>query len=95
MGMPEFENNEITRGQAITDMIESIAQEQTALSHILNAEVKNLQKIVGLSTVPDDMELILSTNKSVKQMVTSITRLEVLIQTKLELFEDCLCEENE
>lgn len=92
MGMPEFRDSGITRRQAITDIIESIALEQAALSHILNAEGEKIQKIVGLSVIPDDIEIMLATNKSVKHMVNSITRLEVLLQTKLELFENCLCD---
>ncbi|WP_352400810.1 hypothetical protein [Anaerotignum sp.] len=92
MGMPEFRDSGITRRQAITDIIESIALEQAALSHILNAEGEKIQKIVGLSAIPDDIEIMLATNKSVKHMVNSITRLEVLLQTKLELFENCLCD---
>lgn len=95
MGMPEFKNSGISRSQAITDIIESIALEQTALSHVLNAEGEKIQKVVALSTMPADVNKMLSTNKSVKHMVNSITRLEVLLQTKLELFSECLCEEEE
>ncbi|WP_352401141.1 hypothetical protein [Anaerotignum sp.] len=94
MGMPEIKNSGISRSQAITDIIESIALEQTALSHILNAEGEKIQKVVALSAVPNDVLYMLETNKSVKHMVNSITRLEVLLQTKLELFSECLCQED-
>lgn len=92
--MPEIKNSGISRSQAITDIIESIALEQTALSHILNAEGEKIQKVVALSAVPNDVLYMLETNKSVKHMVNSITRLEVLLQTKLELFSECLCQED-
>lgn len=38
MGMPVIEASNIKRCDAITDIIESVALEQVALSHILNAE---------------------------------------------------------
>lgn len=44
MGMPIIRPSRATRQQSITDIIESVALEQTALSHILNAEGEKLQK---------------------------------------------------
>ena len=38
MGMPVITPSITTRAQAVTDIIESVALEETALSHILNAE---------------------------------------------------------
>ena len=35
--------NPITMAQAVTDLLESIALEETALSHILNAEGEKIQ----------------------------------------------------
>ena len=89
MGMPIITPGTSTRCQAITDIITSVALEQTALSHILNAEGEKIQKVVFLSTTSSEM---LAVNKSVENMVKSITRLEMVLQGKLELFEDCLCE---
>lgn len=89
MGMPIIRPGTGTRCEAITDIIETVALQQTALSHILNAEGEKIQKIVGLSTP----EFMLETNKSVQDMVTAISKLELLLQSKLELFEDCLCED--
>lgn len=89
MGMPIITPSNITRCQAITDIIQSVALEQTALSHILNAEGEKIQKVVALSTTAADM---LAVNKSVKSMVDAISRLEIILHGKLELFEDCLCE---
>jgi len=77
------------REQAITDLIESVALEQTALSHILNAEGEKIQKAVANTT---SQEQLLAINNSVRTMVNSITRLEMVLQAKLELFNDCLCE---
>lgn len=88
MGMPIITPSTTTRSQAITDIIESVALEQTALSHILNAEGENIQKNVALTTSTQEM---LNVNKSVELMVNSVARLEMVLQSKLELFSDCLC----
>ena len=39
--------NPITMAQAVTDLLESIALEETALSHILNAEGEKIQKVLA------------------------------------------------
>ena len=44
MGMPVITASATTRDQAITDLIQSVALEETALSHILNAEGEKIQK---------------------------------------------------
>ncbi|MEG1877479.1 MAG: choice-of-anchor A family protein [Lachnospiraceae bacterium] len=73
--------------QAITDLIESVALEQTALSHILNAEGEKIQKIIAIGTSAD----VLKANASVKNMTESITRLELVLQDKLALFSCSIC----
>ncbi|MEG0297797.1 MAG: hypothetical protein RR620_13835 [Clostridium sp.] len=83
MSMPVIVSSTTTRPQAITDIIESVALEQTALSHILNAEGEKIQKIVASSTTSAEL---LAVNESVKTMVNSISRLEMILQAKLELF---------
>lgn len=90
MSMPVIVPGTGNRCQAITDIITSVALEQTALSHIINAEGEKIQKIVANSQSAAEM---LAVNKSVRDMVGSITRLEMVLQGKLELFEDCLCDE--
>ncbi len=76
------------REQAITDIIESVALEQAALSHILNAEGEKLQKIIQLSVGTNQL---LAANKSVSSMVSSVSMLEMGLQSKLNLFSNCLC----
>ncbi|MEG1448452.1 MAG: hypothetical protein RSC41_03890 [Oscillospiraceae bacterium] len=88
MGMPIITPGTGTRSQAITDIIESVALEQTALSHILNAEGEKSQALVAKAITGDE---ILAVNSSVKSMVNSITMLELVLQSKLEMFDDCLC----
>ncbi|MEG3073383.1 MAG: hypothetical protein RR867_04110, partial [Ruthenibacterium sp.] len=89
MGMPVITPSTTTRCQSITDIIQSVALEQTALSHILNAEGEKLQKIIALQGATSAE--ILAANKSVRTMVDSVARLEMILQAKLGLFEDCLC----
>lgn len=88
MSMPVIKNSGTSRCNAISDVIESIALQQTGLSHILNAEGEKIQAIIKYSEKPEDLLLV---NKSVENMVNSITRLEFMLQGKLELFKDCLC----
>lgn len=78
----------LPRSQAITDLFESVALQQTALSHILNAEGEKLQKILSADV---SVEKILLTNKSVESMVNSVADLEMILEDKLNLFKDCHC----
>ncbi|MFI3208770.1 MAG: hypothetical protein R3Y40_06495 [Eubacteriales bacterium] len=89
MGMPVITTSQTTRFDAVTDIIQSVALEQAALSHILNAEGEKLQcMLASKCTSP---EQILDTNDSVRSMVDSIAKLEMILQYKLNLFEGCLC----
>ena len=49
MSMPSFPPNgaDLTREEALTMIIASIAMEELALSHIINAEGEKLQYILG------------------------------------------------
>jgi len=72
------------RQQAITDIIESIALEQTAISHIMNAEGEKLQKAVSLELTTGEM---LKINRSVKKTLNAVARLEMVLLGKIELFD--------
>ncbi len=90
MGMPVITPGTATRTQAITDVIESVALEETALSHILNAEGEKIQKMVAMQDATP--EILLATNKSVESMVNAVSRLEMILQSKLSVFDGCLCD---
>ena len=85
MGMPVITPGEGTREQAITDLIESIALQETALAHILNAEGEKMQAFIAITDITADQLLVL--NKAVTSLVNSISRLEMLLQAKLEVFD--------
>jgi len=84
MGMPVITPGEGSREQAITDLIESVALQEAALAHILNAEGEKMQAIIAMSNVTPDQ--LLELNRSVETMISAITRLEIILQSKLELF---------
>ena len=92
MGMPVITPSTTTRTQAVTDIIESVALQEAALSHILNAEGEKIQKTVALQDVTP--EVLLATNKSVESMVNAVSRLEMILQSKLSAFGSCLCGES-
>ncbi len=71
--------NPISMSQAITDLIESIALEETALSHILNAEGEKLQKVLAMEDV--SLNQILDVNETVMNMVTTVNELEHTLAT--------------
>ena len=88
--MPVISSSNITRSQAITDIIESVALQETALSHILNAEGEKIQKMVAMQDVTPDV--LLATNKSVESMVNAVSKLEMILHSKLSVFDGCLCQ---
>ena len=67
-----------------------MALQETALSHILNAEGEKIQKMVALEDVTPDV--LLATNKSVESMVNAVSRLEMILHSKLSVFDGCLCQ---
>lgn len=91
MSMPIIKPSTVTKCQAITDIIESVALEQTALSHILNAEGEKLQYAIAYPGITP--EELLQFNDSVQSLINATTRLELILQSKLELFKDKLIED--
>ena len=73
-----------SKKQAITDLIQSVALQEAALAHIINAEGKKMQKIIAMGEVSAKKLMVL--NRSVTQLVSTISRLEMLFTSKLELF---------
>ena len=90
MGMPVITPSTTTRSQAVTDIIESVALQETGLSHILNAEGEKIQKVVAMSDVTP--EVLMAVNKSVESMVGAVSSLEMILQSKLAVFDGCLCD---
>ncbi|MEG1501551.1 MAG: hypothetical protein RR396_06295, partial [Clostridiales bacterium] len=67
--------------QPSNDLAESIAYEQAALSHILNAEGEKIQAMLAEPNVtPAEL---LAVNTSVQNMIDSISELECVMKRKL------------
>lgn len=73
-----FRNN---FGQQISDLIQSVALEQAALAAIANTEGAKIQRMVTMDGVTTQQLLCL--NKSVSDMMDSLTMLEAVLQQKL------------
>ncbi len=84
MSMPVIaaSENPMTMCQAITDLLASIALEEAALSHILNAEGEKLQRVLAME--PADFCRIIEVNESVVNMVSAVSNLELILKEKLE-----------
>ena len=83
---PRSENQRCT---AISQLIEAVAGQQESLARILEAEHKKIEKTTQLyNTDVDDLVRI---DDSVERILAAVTRLELAIQLKLDLFRDCLC----
>lgn len=84
MSMPVIVPGTTTTIQAISDIIESVALEETGLSHILNAEGEKIQKFVAMPGVTADQ--LLAVNASVQATIDAVTNLEMILHGKLNLF---------
>jgi hypothetical protein len=84
MSMPEIKtsNCPVSYEQSINDIIESIALEEAALAHILNAEGEKIQKVVNDKCT--SVEGILNVNKSVNETIKNVIKMQMLLQFKLE-----------
>lgn len=89
MSMPSFPPHgaDLTREEALTMIIASIAMEELALSHIINAEGEKLQYILGTlpgaktCATPQD---VLEVNKSVASLLDVVAQNQMLLKSKLE-----------
>jgi hypothetical protein len=89
MSMPEIpeEKHRPSRREVIIDLLESIALEEMALAHLLNAEAEKMQAFVGehiqFPTHPNTCDII-RFNQSATQFVRTIVMKEWLLLNKLE-----------
>ena len=89
MSMPSFPpcGADMTKDEALTMIVASIAMEELALSHILNAEGEKLQYILG--TLPGGPKIcvnpqeVLAVNKSVKDLLDTVMQNQILLRGKL------------
>lgn len=90
MPVPSFPPNgaDMTKEEALTMIVASIAMEEAALSHILNAEGEKLQYILGnlpgISGTCSSTREVLEVNRSVKDLLDAVTQNQMLLKGKLE-----------
>ena len=89
MSMPCIKSSDTRRRQAITDIIESVALEECAISHILNAEGEALQKVLSFQTL--NIEHMISKNDSIVEVIRACTEFGKELCGKLKIFENCIC----
>lgn len=70
----DFDEEALKREQSFIDLTQTIALQQTALSHVLNAEAEKMEKAIEISTGDEIIEV----NQSVAEMINAITILEQL-----------------
>lgn len=78
----------ISRRQAITDVIESIAMEEKAVSRILDAEAKKICE--AINACRPEIQDFLSIDQSACDCIKSLIKLQMLLQFKLEEIKDFL-----
>lgn len=78
----------ITKQDALNLTIVSIAMEELALAHILNAEGEKIQYVLGTLEGSDPGEIticdIMEVNKSIQKTLRDIIKTEMLLQFKME-----------
>ncbi|MEG1609188.1 MAG: hypothetical protein RR348_04900, partial [Clostridia bacterium] len=84
----DCEKNCAVSCESISDIMESVALEQAAISHILNTEGEKLQKLLSGSPTVDEM---LCVNASVRDTIQDVTYLEILLLGKLKAVANLPC----
>lgn len=100
MSMPHFPdaNTIPTREEAINAILTSIAMEETALSHILNAEGEKLQYAIRHVSSCDccmGVQKMLEVNESVALMIEQVSDMQIILKNKMRLAASFLPYESE
>ena len=87
MSMPAFAETTIGREEALNQILASIAMEELALSHILNAEGEKIQHVLGTLTgqaVSDaSIQDLLAIDDSVTTMLESVRATQTQLMEKM------------
>ena len=82
MSMPQFPKLDMTLDQSLNSILASIAMEEAALSHILNAEGEKIQYALASCA---DLDQVMKINRSVTDLVESILDLQIVLKSKMRL----------
>ena len=89
MSMPEFPRLEdLSFEQAINSILLSVAMEEAALSHILNAEGEKIQFVLENKCV--DVQKVIEVNESVTSLISRIADLQIILKSKMQLAKELL-----
>ena len=84
----------VSLDQAVIDLLESIALQESALSHILCAESQKMKTALAMNTAMGMEELdlckLLEVNDSATNMVHAVANLEMMLKDKLEFISNNL-----
>lgn len=72
---------EMSRAEAVTAVVYSVAQEDTALASLLSAEAANLWKVVGTEGVTIDQ--ILAVSQNAQNTLANVAEIEIRLLGKL------------
>ena len=78
----------VSLDQAVIDLLESIALQESALSHILCAESQKMKTAMGMEEL--DLCKLLEVNDSATNMVHAVANLEMMLKDKLEFISNNL-----
>jgi len=89
MSMPEFPepNPDFTLEQALIMILSSIALEEAALGHIMNAEGEKIQHTLDLTRCGDHtacLNSIVEVNKSVADLLEMVQQNQIILKNKME-----------
>ncbi len=93
MGMPKIECRDIDTRCAATSILQSIALQEAALAHIINAEGEKIQRVVSMECI--NLKDLVELNESVAETIEKVTILEKILKEKAELIIPLLEEEEE
>lgn len=83
MGIPNIPQR--TQDEVIIDLLESIALEETALAHIINAEGEKIQAIkAGMDEGKYSTNEVIDLQHSVTDVMNTVIKKEMLLEFKLE-----------
>lgn len=89
MSQPSFpENPDITRDDAVNQILSSIAMEELGLSHIINAEGEKIQYILGtlpgLTGPAATIQDLLAANESVQSLLQNASYHQLFLKSKMQ-----------
>lgn len=90
MSMPKFPemDPEMTCDRALNMILASIAMEEVALSHIINAEGEKIQYVLGTleksSDKKPEVDEVLKVNQSVTNLLDSVSQYQMILKNKMD-----------